>query len=73
MRVVDHAPQAWFLFQEGESFFLNANCNHGAFGYSFPIELSEEERAQYAARGRTYLDWPARAVHESAPITGKGP
>ncbi len=34
MTVVDHAPPVWFLLEEGGTFYFDAACDHGAFGYS---------------------------------------
>jgi len=68
MEVLDAKDYSWILLQKGESLYLDANCNHSAFGYTFMIELSAKEREQYAARGREYLDWLAHDIHYTAPI-----
>lgn len=54
MKVVDHEPHAWFLFEEGDSIFLDVNCDHGAAGYSVMIELSAEEALRYVLNGRAH-------------------
>lgn len=68
MTVVDHEPQHWFLFEEDGTLFLDAACNHSAFGYSYLIALNEDERADYARHGRAYLGELATAIHNGAPI-----
>ncbi|MDH5433297.1 MAG: hypothetical protein OEY19_05085 [Gammaproteobacteria bacterium] len=68
MRVIDHEPHAWFFFEKGGVFFLDANCNHSAFGYSYMIELSPEETEKYKRGGREYLGKLAYDIHYSAPI-----
>ncbi|MBC8065373.1 MAG: GNAT family N-acetyltransferase [Chlorobia bacterium] len=67
MRVVDHAPHAWFLFQKNDELFLDVNCNHSSAGYSILIRLNEEEAAQHAREGRPHLDRLAQAVQDSGP------
>ncbi|WP_174549116.1 hypothetical protein [Novosphingobium rosa] len=68
MKVVDHEPHAWFLLEDEEALFLDAACNHSAFGYSWLIELNAEERQQFAEKGRPYIDWLAQDIHNGAPI-----
>jgi hypothetical protein len=68
MKVVDHAAQWWFLFEEGSALFLDVNCSHSAFGYSFMIELEAEEVAHYRAEGRAFLERLAARIQDSAPI-----
>ena len=68
MRVVDHEPHAWFLFEEGGSYFLDANCSHSAFGYCYMIELLPEETSKYKSEGRSYLSILAHDIHYSAPV-----
>ncbi len=68
MRILDHEPQFWFLAEESNSVYLDANCSHGAVGYSFMIELSPQELAQYKTEGRPYLSRLAQAIQDSAPI-----
>ncbi|WP_343547201.1 hypothetical protein [Ralstonia sp.] len=68
MQVLDHEPQRWFLFEANGALYLDANCNHGAFGYSFMIRLTAAEVQRYRDEGRDYLSWLAEDIHNSAPI-----
>ncbi|GJG87788.1 hypothetical protein tb265_29690 [Gemmatimonadetes bacterium T265] len=68
MEVVDHEPAAWFLLRESDALFLDANCNHGAFGYTFLIRLTADEAREYGRAGREYLSRLARAIQDTAPI-----
>ena len=68
MRVIDHEPHAWFLFEEGGSYFLDANCSHSAFGYCYMVELLPDETAKYTNEGRSYLSILAHDIHYSAPV-----
>jgi hypothetical protein len=68
VRIVDHEPHFWFLAEENGSLFVDANCNHSFVGYSFMIELSPEEMAEYKNKGRGYLNWLAQNIQDSAPI-----
>jgi hypothetical protein len=68
MRVIDHVPQWWFLFEEDGAFFLDRNYNHSFVGYDFMIQLNPEEVAQYRARGREFINWLAEDIQNSAPI-----
>ncbi len=67
MKVVDHEPHAWFLFEQDEELFLDANCNHSAAGYSILIRLTEDETVGYVREGRSYVDSLARAVQDGGP------
>lgn len=68
MQVLDHEPHSWFLFEANGALYLDANCNHGAFGYSFMIRLTAAEIQRYRDEGRDYLSWLADDIHNSAPI-----
>jgi len=68
MQVLDHEPQSWFLFEADGELYLDANCNHGAVGYSFMIRLTTAEVQKYRDEGRDYLNWLAQDIHNSAPI-----
>ena len=70
MQVVDHEPYVWFLFTEGNTFFLDVNCNHGPVGYSVMIQLNDAEELEYFQKGRAYLNWLAQAVQDSGPRQG---
>ena len=68
MKVIDSETWAWFLFEHEGNLFLDANCNMSAFGYTYMIELNEEERKQYQDGGREYLNKLAHDIHYSVPI-----
>lgn len=68
MKVIDFEESGWFLLSKGDRLFLDSNCNHGVFGYSFLIELNEDEIQRYRQEGRRYLSELAHSVHYSAPI-----
>jgi hypothetical protein len=70
MHVVDHEPQAWFLFKEEDALLLDVNCSHGPAGYSVMLQLSAEEEAEYSKKGRAYLSWLAQAVQDTGPGRG---
>jgi hypothetical protein len=67
-QVRDHAPHAWFLLEDCGVLFLDVNCDHGAFGYSWMIELNADELERYRAEGRSFLDELADAIHMSVPV-----
>ena len=56
MRVLDHQPQRWYLFDDDGALFLDANWSLSAVGYSFMIQLNPDEVREYETRGRAYLD-----------------
>lgn len=68
MQIVDHEPQLWFLAEDDGLLYLDANCNHSFFSYSFMIELSPQEIAEYRNKGRSYLSRLAQDIQNSAPI-----
>ncbi len=68
MRVIDSKDWAWFLFEHEGCLFLDANCNISAFGYTYMIQLNEQEQVMFKNRGRDYLDKLAHDIHYSAPI-----
>ena len=70
MKVLDHEPHAWFLFKEGNTLFLDINCNHGPVGYDVMIQLSAREESEYSQKGHGYLDWLAQAAQASGPGGG---
>lgn len=67
MRVVDHQCASWYLFEEAGVLLLDVNCDHSAVGYCVLIPLSGEEEAEYALKGREYLNELARNVHMGGP------
>ena len=68
MKILDHQPQHWFLAEENGALFLDAHCDHSFVGYSFMIELSPLEVAEYNENGRDYLSLLADRIHDSVPI-----
>lgn len=67
MKIVDFAPHAWFLFQRGDEYLLDVNCNHSAAGYSILIRLEDDEVSLYSSGGRAYMDRLAQAVQDGGP------
>jgi hypothetical protein len=65
--VLDHEPQFWFLLRTTSGLLLDVACSHSAFGYSFLMQLNEDEVRGYEAGGHRYLNDLARAVNFSAP------
>lgn len=67
MKVIDHEPCCWFLLEGSKNLLLDVNCSHSFVGYTFLIQLTVEETQKYYQQGRTYLDWLAEDIHNSAP------
>jgi len=68
LKVLDHEPWFWFLLEDEGRLFVDANCNHSAFGYIFMIELSAQEVATYQAEGRSFIRRLAQDIQNTAPI-----
>lgn len=68
MKVIDHENQSWFLFEHEGALLLDVSCNISFFGYTYMIELKEEELAAYDRDGHEYLSKLARNIQYSAPI-----
>jgi hypothetical protein len=68
MKVIDSENWAWFLFEHEDHLYLDANCNMSAFGYTYMIQLNDEERYAYKAGGHEYLNQLAHDIHYSVPI-----
>jgi len=68
MKVIDSENWAWFLFEHDGGLYLDANCNMSAFGYTYMIQLNEQEQTQYKSSGREYLNKLAHDIHYSVPI-----
>jgi hypothetical protein len=62
MHVVDHGPYTWFLLGDADRLYFDARVSRSAVEWSLLIELSTEERAEYAAQGKPYLDSLATRV-----------
>jgi hypothetical protein len=69
MKVIDSESWAWFLFEHEGHFYLDANCNMSAFGYTYMIQLNEVELVSYESGGREYLSKLAHDIHYSVPIS----
>ena len=67
MKVVDTENWAWFLFEHEGDFYLDANCNMSAFGYTYMIQLNEAEISSYKAGGHDYLSKLSHDIHYSVP------
>ena len=68
MKVIDHAPSWWFLFEEDGNLFLDGNYSHSAFGYDWMIQLTPDERKRYEQRGHDFIESLARDVQDSCPL-----
>ena len=68
MKVLEHSPQQWFLFEHKGKLLLDARCSHSFIDYSLMIELNEQELALYQCGGSEYLSKLAYEIHYSAPI-----
>ena len=51
MRVLDHAPQAWWLLGDGERRFLDVRCSGVLADYSLLLELTDGEQRRIAQAG----------------------
>ena len=69
MRVVEHGPDAWILYAEGQALFLEVDCKRDAFAHSVLLRLNAEETRAYGIDGRLFLDDLAQWVRsaEAAP------
>ncbi|MBD8874642.1 hypothetical protein [Rhodanobacter sp. DHB23] len=68
MKVVDHEPHWWYLFEEAGNLFLDVNCSHGFLGYSYLIQLDMDESSRYREQGHGFVDQLAQAIQYTAPI-----
>lgn len=67
MKVIDHEPHHWFLLQTAQGLLLDIACSHSAFGYSFLMQLNEDELRAHEHGGHRYLSELAESVQFSAP------
>ena len=72
MRVIEHGPDAWVLFAEGQALFLEVHCKRDAFAHSVLLRLNAEETRAYGIEGRTFLDALAQWV-QAAEAAADGP
>jgi hypothetical protein len=68
MMIIDFSPNNWFLAEENNAFYFEANCNHGVVGFTFLIQLSPDELTAYQLNGKPFLDALAQTIQDSAPI-----
>ncbi len=69
MRVIDHEPRFWYLFEdENERLILDVNCEYSFVSYDFMMFLSAEEMSDYKKVGRSFLGKLANVINSSAPI-----
>lgn len=69
MKVIDSENWAWLLFEHEGNLYLDAYCNMSAFGYTYMIQLNDQEQKKYEIGGREYLKKLAYDIHYSVPIT----
>ena len=65
MIVLDHAPQRWYLLQDGDTLLLDVYCSHGPVDYPWVMALDADETARYRADGRGVLDALADRVQQT--------
>ena len=63
MKVAAHSPHTWFLLNDSGSYFFDARVSRSGAEWSVLIELSAEERREYHAIGRLYLDYLQARIH----------
>lgn len=71
MQVIDHQPHGWFLLKEGNTLFLDVRCNFNFLGYSWAIQLNQDEEKNYQAQGHSFIQSLAEKINSAAPIQGK--
>ncbi len=67
MKVINHEPHFWYLLEDQEKLFIDVNCNHSFFDYTFTIQLNEKEIKDYKEIGVQFLNKLAEDIHSSAP------
>ena len=68
MKVVESAPQFWYLLEDAGDLILTVNCEHSFIGYDFTMKLSAVEVASYDREGSAYLSQLSEAINYSCPI-----
>lgn len=68
MKVVESEDNLWELYEHEDRLFFDGNYTMSFIGYSFPIELNEEEITSYNKNGKTFLDKLAHDLNYSCPI-----
>ena len=72
MFFVEHEPYTYFLLRDGDDLYLDANCDHGAVGYSVLIQMNDEEVKHYVENGKAYVRDLAVSIHNNVPILRPG-
>lgn len=62
MHVVSHKPHAWYFLEDGDSHYLDVNCNVSAVGFGLTIKLDENEYREYHGLGEVYIEYLAARV-----------
>lgn len=68
MKVIDTAPQFWYLLEDEAGLLLTVSCEHSFVGYDFTMRLDAEEVVSYRSEGNAYLNRLAEAINFSCPI-----
>jgi hypothetical protein len=66
MRVADHEPQVWFLFEESGRYYFDARVTRSAAEWSILLQLTAQEYQEYHAIGRLYLNYLAARIQNSS-------
>lgn len=67
MKVLDHEPYAWFLFEDDGALYLDVHCSHSFVDYDMLMALNALETSAYEGEGRSYLNQLVRSIQYSAP------
>src|SRR5690349_13506312 len=71
MKVVDHVPDSWTLFRQGQELFLDAHCSRGGFGFSVLVRLDANETYAFrAGDGHAYIEGLAHEIAGSMATAG---
>jgi hypothetical protein len=68
MKIIDHKPQSWFLFEDGENLIFDVNCSYSFVGYDFLMLLNPDEVLGYRRGSKTFLNKLAEEIDYSCPI-----
>ncbi len=55
MEVVLNEPGSWFLLKKEDAHYIDVYCEASFVGFSLMIELNAEERREYHAQGKAFL------------------
>lgn len=70
MKVIDHVPDAWTLFRQGQELFLDAHCLRGGFAFSVLIRLDADETYAYRTDGHAFAEGLAHTIAASMAMQG---